>query len=54
VRQVTAGLTPAPLREQYRLSWDGPRQAMLLAAGAAARQVLPRVPSSLRRVPVAA
>ena len=54
VRQVTAGLTPRPLREQYGLAWDAPRKAALLAAGAAARQVLPRLPSPLRRFPVAA
>src|SRR5947208_2953249 len=43
VRQVTAGLTPRPLREQYGLGWGASRKAALLAAGVAARQVLPRL-----------
>ncbi|HTC85271.1 MAG TPA: oxygenase MpaB family protein [Candidatus Acidoferrum sp.] len=51
VRQLTTGLLPAPLRHQYGLSWDRPRQATLDVAAATARQVLPRVPSVLRRVP---
>ncbi len=51
VRQLTTGLLPAPLRRQYGLSWDRPRQATLDLATAAVRQVLPRVPSVLRRVP---
>lgn len=50
-RQLTVGLLPRPLREGYGLTWDAPRKAALLAAGAAARQVLPRVPAPLRRVP---
>ena len=50
-RQVTAGLLPEPLRRQYRLSWDGPRQAALAVAGMTSRQVLPRVPGFLRQVP---
>jgi uncharacterized protein (DUF2236 family) len=54
VRQVTAGLLPAPLRRQYGLSWDRPRQSALLCAGLASRLVLPRIPSALRRVPTAA
>ena len=54
VRQVTAGLTPRPLREQYGLGWDAPRKAALLAVGAASRSVLSRVPTPLRRFPAAA
>jgi uncharacterized protein (DUF2236 family) len=50
-RQLTAGLLPAPLRRQYGFSWDTPRQAALLAAGLASRQILPRLPAGLRRVP---
>jgi uncharacterized protein (DUF2236 family) len=50
-RQLTVGLLPRPLREGYGLTWDAPRKAALLAAGAAIRQVLPRVPGPLRRVP---
>lgn len=50
-RQLTVGLLPRPLREGYGLTWDSRRKAALLAAGAACRQVLPRVPAPLRRVP---
>jgi uncharacterized protein (DUF2236 family) len=49
-RQLTIGLLPSPLREGYGYRWDAPRQAALLAASAAARQVLPRIPGPLRRV----
>jgi uncharacterized protein (DUF2236 family) len=52
-RQLTVGLLPRPLREQYGFGWDRQRKAALLAAGVAARQVLPRLPSVLRRVPAA-
>jgi uncharacterized protein (DUF2236 family) len=51
MRQLTTGLLPGPLRRQYGLSWDRPRQATLDVAAAAARQVLPRVPDVLRRIP---
>jgi uncharacterized protein (DUF2236 family) len=51
-RELTAGLLPPPLRRGFRLSWDPPRQAVLLAAALASRSVLPRLPSRLRRVPV--
>jgi len=50
-RELTSGLLPRPLREQYGLGWDRNRKAALLLAGAASRQVLPRVPSPIRRVP---
>ena len=50
-RELTAGLLPRPLREQYGLGWDRNRKAALLLAGAASRRVLPRVPSPVRRVP---
>ena len=49
-RELTAGLLPRPLREQYGLGWDRNRKTALLLAGAASRQVLPRVPSPVRRV----
>jgi uncharacterized protein (DUF2236 family) len=52
-RQLTIGLLPEPLRAGYRLSWDRRRQAALALVGAASRQVLPRVPAILRRVPAA-
>jgi len=49
-RQITAGLLPAPLRDQYGLAWDGHRQRALLLAGLGSRLVLPRVPGLIRRV----
>ena len=51
--QITVGLLPRPLREGFGFSWDARRKAALLAAGAASRQVLPRLPAPLRRLPVA-
>jgi uncharacterized protein (DUF2236 family) len=51
-RELTAGLLPRPLREQFGLGWDRNRKAALLLAGAASRTVLPRVPSIVRRAPV--
>ena len=54
VREVTAGLLPGPLREAYRLPWDGCRQVAMEAASLALRTSLPRVPSILRRFPIAA
>jgi uncharacterized protein (DUF2236 family) len=50
-RQLTAGLLPRPLRDQYGLSWDRPRKLALIGASAASRQVLPRLPAPLRRAP---
>jgi uncharacterized protein (DUF2236 family) len=52
-RELTAGLLPRPLREQFGLGWDRSRKRALLLAGAASRTVLPRVPSLLRRAPAA-
>jgi len=52
-RELTAGLLPRPLREQFGLGWDRNRKAALLLAAAASRQVLPRVPSFVRRAPTA-
>jgi uncharacterized protein (DUF2236 family) len=52
-RELTAGLLPRPLREQFGLGWDRNRKRALLLAGAASRTVLPRVPSLLRRAPAA-
>lgn len=52
VRQVTIGLLPLPLRVQYGFSWDAPRKAALLVAGAASRLVWPRIPAPVRRAPV--
>jgi uncharacterized protein (DUF2236 family) len=53
-RQLTVGLLPRPLREQYGFRWDRNRKAALLAAGLASRQVLPRLPTVLRKVPAGA
>jgi uncharacterized protein (DUF2236 family) len=50
-RELTAGLLPRPLRQQFGLDWDRNRKAALLLAGAASRTVLPRVPALVRRVP---
>ncbi|HEV3354821.1 MAG TPA: oxygenase MpaB family protein [Acidimicrobiales bacterium] len=50
-RELTAGLLPRPLRQQFGLGWDRNRKAALLLAGVASRTVLPRVPSVLRRAP---
>jgi uncharacterized protein (DUF2236 family) len=53
-RQLTVGLLPRPLREQYGFGWDRSRKVALMAAGVAARQVLPRLPAVLRKVPAGA
>ncbi|MDQ1374890.1 MAG: hypothetical protein QOJ09_2228 [Actinomycetota bacterium] len=53
-RQLTVGLLPRPLREQFGFGWDRNRKAALLAAGLASRQVLPRLPTVLRKVPAGA
>jgi uncharacterized protein (DUF2236 family) len=50
-RQLTVGLLPRPLREQYGLAWDRPRKLALLGAAAASRTVLPVVPGAVRRAP---
>lgn len=50
-REVTAGLLPDPLRRAYGLPWDPIREAAFNAACLSARQVLPRLPKRLRRLP---
>jgi uncharacterized protein (DUF2236 family) len=52
-RELTAGLLPRPLRQQYGLAWDRNRKAALLLAGAVSRQLLGRVPGAVRRAPSA-
>ena len=52
VRNLTAGLLPSPLRAAYGLSWDAGRQAAFAGASLAVRQMLPRVPGSIRRAQV--
>lgn len=51
-RQLTAGLLPSPLRDQYGLRWSRPRQLSLTLAAAASRAVLPLVPAPVRRARV--
>jgi len=50
-RELTAGLLPRPLRQQYGLNWDRNRKAALLLAGAASRQLLGRMPVVIRQAP---
>ena len=52
-RELTAGLLPRPLRQQYGLGWDRNRKAALLLAGLASRQTLGRVPRAVRQAPSA-
>jgi uncharacterized protein (DUF2236 family) len=50
-RELTAGLLPRPLRQQFGLGWDRNRKTALLFAGAASRTLLPRLPSLVRHAP---
>jgi uncharacterized protein (DUF2236 family) len=54
VRQVTVGLLPRPLREQYGFRWDAPRKAALNATALASRTVHPVLPKLLRHGPLVA
>jgi uncharacterized protein (DUF2236 family) len=54
VRQVTIGLLPRPLREQYGFRWDAPRKAALNATALASRTVHPVLPRMLRHGPLVA
>jgi uncharacterized protein (DUF2236 family) len=54
VRQITVGLLPRPLREQYGFRWDGRRKAALHAAAFASRTVHPVLPRRLRHGPLVA
>ncbi len=51
--QITVGLLPPRIRELYGYSWDRGRQALLDAWALGTRQVYPRLPPLLRRVPAA-
>ena len=53
VNTITAGLLPAPLREQFGLGWDPARQLLFDAAGTAIRMMLPLLPDFLRAIPAA-
>lgn len=48
VRQLTIGLLPARLREEYGLPWDPVRGATLATVALTSQAVLPRVPRPLR------
>jgi uncharacterized protein (DUF2236 family) len=48
VRQVTVGLLPRPIREQYGFRWDGRRKAALTATAVASRIAHPVLPRALR------
>ncbi len=49
--QMTIGILPPRLRALYGYTWDARRQALLEAAAASSRRVLPHVPARLRLVP---
>jgi uncharacterized protein (DUF2236 family) len=48
VRQITVGLLPRPIREQYGFRWDAPRKAALHATALASRMAHPLLPRPLR------
>lgn len=48
VRQITVGMLPRPLREQYGFGWDAGRKAALTATAIASRTVHPVLPRRLR------
>lgn len=50
-RELTAGLLPATLREQFGLPWGARRALALALLARASRTVLPRVPRRIRAVP---
>jgi uncharacterized protein (DUF2236 family) len=49
VRQVTVGLLPRPIREQYGFRWDAARKAALNGAALASRTVHPVLPRLVRQ-----
>jgi uncharacterized protein (DUF2236 family) len=51
LRQLTAGLLPPELREQFGMSWGPGRQRTLDVTTSATRRLLPLVPHRLRRTP---
>jgi len=48
VRQLTVGLLPRPIREQYGFGWDAPRKAALNGTALASRLAHPLLPRPLR------
>jgi uncharacterized protein (DUF2236 family) len=51
IRLITAGLMPAPIREQYGWRWDRARQARFRLLMGAVRLVYPRLPLRVRTFP---
>lgn len=51
IRLITAGLMPAPIREQYGWRWDRARQARFRLLMSAVRLVYPRLPLRVRTFP---
>lgn len=51
LRQLTSGLLPPLLRDQYGLTWGTKRQCALDVTAALSRRLLPFVPRSLRQPP---
>jgi uncharacterized protein (DUF2236 family) len=51
IRLVTAGLMPAPIREQYGWPWDRAREARFRLLLAGVRLVYPRLPLRVRALP---
>ena len=51
LRELTAGLLPPRLREQFGLDWGPRRESALRALGCASRAVVPLLPGSVRRPP---
>jgi len=51
VRELTAGLLPSRIRQQYGLSWDRHREAALGAICSLSRAFLPLVPMVVRQPP---
>ncbi len=52
-RLITAGLLPAPIRDQYGLTWDGRRERVLRAGTLATSVLYPRLPLVVRTAPKA-
>jgi uncharacterized protein (DUF2236 family) len=50
-RQLTSGLLPAPLRDQYGLAWGPRSERWLRRLAFASRRLLPFVPRRWRRPP---
>jgi uncharacterized protein (DUF2236 family) len=51
VRFVTAGLLPAPIREQYGMAWDARHERLLAASALVTRAFYPHLPRAIRHAP---